>query len=281
VTPCNDTKDHMAKPKTVLTPEEFAALPEQITLSKAEAYAKTDDGFVLNVEPVKGYDVKPVEKLLGALGSERSVRAELEAKLKALGDMDPKAAREALATVAEWQKSPPDEKFKKQYESTLKQAQEEFQKKIAATETMRDKLRSQLEQQLVDAKAREAIAKHKGNVDLLLPHVRTRIKTEMSEAGDFAAFVTGQDGTKAHVVGKDGSLAPMSIEALVEQMRAQDAYAPAFGGTGATGGGTRSTAGGGAGSFTISSQEALSNPSAYAAVRSRAQAAGQTVQVID
>ena len=272
----------MAKPKTVLTPEEFAALPEQITLSKAEAYAKTDDGFVLSVEPVKGYDVKPVEKLLGALGSERSVRAELEAKLKALGDMDPKAAREALATVEEWKKSPPDEKFKKQYESTLKQAQEEFQKKLAGTESVRDKLRAQLEQQLVEAKAREALTKAKAkSVDLLMPHVKARIKTEMSEAGDFSAFVTGQDGTKAHVVGKDGTLSPMSIEALVEQMRQQDGYSDAFLGSGASGGGTRSTASGGAGSFTISAKEALSNPSAYAAVRTRAQAAGQTVQVID
>ena len=37
-----------------------------------------------------------------------------KAKLKALGDLDPKLAREALATVEEWKKSPPDEKFKKQ-----------------------------------------------------------------------------------------------------------------------------------------------------------------------
>ena len=104
----------MAKPKTLITDAEFAALPESVTLSRSELYTKTEDGYVLNAEPVKGWDIKPVEKLMAALGSERTTRAELEAKIKALDGLDPKAARDALAKVKEWQDSPPEARAKAQ-----------------------------------------------------------------------------------------------------------------------------------------------------------------------
>lgn len=262
----------MAKPKTVLSDSEFAALPENVTLSRADLYTKTDDGYVLNVEPVKGWDVKPVEKLMAALGSERTTRADLEAKLKALDGLDPRAAREALAKVKEWQDSPPEARAKAQAEALLKEAQTKYQQETS-------KLRGQLERELVEAKAREALAKHKGNVELLLPHVKGRIKAEVDTDGELRAYVVDQSGNKAHVMGKDGSMQPMSIESLVEQMRAQDSYAAAFQGSGASGAGTQTGRGGSTGAFTISASQARNDPRAYQAVRDRAIAAGQQVQI--
>lgn len=263
----------MAKPKTLITEAEFAALPESVTLSRAELYTKTEDGYVLNAEPVKGWDVKPVEKLMAALGSERTTRAELEAKIKALDGLDPKAAREALAKVKEWQDSPPEARAKAQAEALLKEAQSKYQQETS-------KLRGQLERELVEAKAREALAKHKGNVDLLLPHVKGRIKADVEADGELRAYVVDANGNKAHVMGKDGSMQPMSIEALVEQMRGQDSYAPAFQGSGASGAGTQTARGAGASSpFTISATQARNDPRAYQAVRERAIAAGQQVQI--
>jgi hypothetical protein len=262
----------MAKPKTVLSDSEFAALPENVTLSRADLYTKTEDGYVLNVEPVKGWDVKPVEKLMAALGSERTTRADLESKLKALDGLDPRAAREALAKVKEWQESPPEARAKAQADALLKEAQTKYQQETS-------KLRGQLERELVEAKAREALAKHKGNVDLLLPHVKGRIKAEVDTDGELRAYVVDQSGNKAHVMGKDGSMQPMSIESLVEQMRAQDSYAAAFQGSGASGAGTQTGRGGSTGAFTISASQARNDPRAYQAVRDRAIAAGQQVQI--
>lgn len=271
----------MAKPKTLLSESEFNALPEQVTLSKAELYAKTAEGYVLSAEAAGGYEVKPVAKLMGALDTERNARAALEAKIKELGDIDPKAAREALATLAELKNSPPDEKAKKQYEALAAQLQKELGAKVSAEAERAAKFQKQLEQTIVDAKAREALAKHKGNVDLLLPHVKQRIKAELTESGELAAFVLDANGNKAHTLGEGGALVPMSIEKLVEDFKRNDSYAAAFGGSGASGGGT--TGGGAAnvsGRFTISADEATTNPAAYRAVRAAAEKAGQVVQVI-
>jgi len=265
----------MAKPKTVLSDSEFAALPESVTLPRGELYTKTEDGYVLNVEAVKGWDVKPVEKLMAALGSERTTRAELEAKLKAMDGLDPRAARDALAKVKEWQDSPPEARAKAQADALLKEAQAKYQQETS-------KLRGQLERELVEAKAREALAKHKGNVELLLPHVKGRIKADLDSNGELQAYVVDAAGNKAHAMAKDGSMQPLSIEALVEGMRSQDGYAAAFQGTGASGAGMQTARGAGAaGGFTISESQARSDPRAYQAVRERAIAAGQQVQITE
>jgi hypothetical protein len=62
-------------------------------------------------------------------------------------------------------------------------------------------------------------------------------------------------------------------------MRAQDSYAAAFQGSGASGAGTQTGRGGSTGAFTISASQARNDPRAYQAVRDRAIAAGQQVQI--
>lgn len=65
-------------------------------------YVEKDGKFLLNVEKSDGFNLENVDGLTTALGKERNARSQLEERLKAYGDLDPNAARDALNRVTEY-----------------------------------------------------------------------------------------------------------------------------------------------------------------------------------
>lgn len=86
------------------------------------------------------------------------------------------------------------------------------------------RMQTSLERYLVGQAAAEALAKAGGSPDLLLPHVRSRVKV-VQDGEDFIARVLDADGTSIRT-GNNGQ--PMSVADLVAEMKTQPAFAPAF-----------------------------------------------------
>ena len=102
-----------------------------------------------------------------------------------------------------------------------------------------ERLKKELERHLVDAAATTAINEADGNVKLLIPHVKARVKlTEVD--GQYRPSVVGEDGSPR--VNGEGN--PLSIKDLVSEMRSDEVYAGAFKGTGQSGSGSEPTQGG-------------------------------------
>lgn len=165
----------------------------------------------------------------------------LERRLKDLDGIDPEEHK-ALKTAAE-----EAEKKKAAAEGNWKaleqQLQERHTKELGKREDRIKGLSAALERELIDAAATRAIAAEKGAVDLLLPHVRTRMRV-VEEDGSYVAIVVDEKGNQ-RIGEKDGT--KMSAEELVREMKSGEKYARAFDGSGASGSGaSRSEAGGGA-----------------------------------
>lgn len=268
--------------KAIVSEQEFAALPEQIAIPKAQAYAKGADGYVFQVEPVSGYELKPVANLMSALDKERAAAAAAAARIKDFDGLDAKAARDALALVDEYKKSDPTERAKKAFEADARKLVEDNAKLVEAEKSRVAKLTAQIERQIRTGAARDAIAKAKGNVDLLLPHVESRIKTKINENGEVVAYVANDHGTEATSLNASGQIVPMTFDGLVESFKNHDAFASAFAGTGARGsGGGAMNGASNSGAFTISEAQARNDPRAYQAVKARAEAAGAQIQVVN
>lgn len=104
---------------------------------------------------------------------------------------------------------------------------------------------------MVDARAVEAITKAKGSVRLLLPVVKARAQVKETD-GKFNLVVTDDKGVP-QVRGTKSE--PMTLDQLVEELKADKEYAGAFDGTGASGSGApASGARGGAPGITSRSQ---------------------------
>lgn len=242
-------------------------------------YKKGEDGkFTLDVTPVNGFSLENVSGLKSALSKERQNLTDLQAKIEAFKDLDPKAARDALAKVEEMKSWKSDDKVKEQIKAIEQQLTEKWAKELEKVSNESKSLLTQLTEVLVDGEAAKALAAKKGNVKLLLPHVRARVKVEKdATSGKFVARVVDPATGVPLLTRKSNSTEPMPIEELVETMREQDDFKAAFEGAGSSGGGSQGGSGSGS-PFKISEAEA-GDPAKYRRVREAAAKAGQSVEI--
>lgn len=113
-----------------------------------------------------------------------------------------------------------------EFKVDLDKIKEDFARKLAAAEEghkeAQSKMRGSLEKYLRDNTARQALAEHKASADLLMPHIRDRVKV-VEDGDDYAVRVVDSGGNIRY----DGA-DPMGIEALVVEMKGQDTFKSAF-----------------------------------------------------
>ena len=192
-----------------------------------ELYEKQDDGS-FNLIPPEGLisadDVEDTAGLKSALAKTRDEKRELARKLKNTSekyaglDLDEYESLKGASADAETAKLEAAGEWDKIKGQMITQHAAELQKE--RDENAR--LTRQLETVQVDSKVVSAISKAQGNVELLTPHVRSRLQLNTD---DFTVTVLDSDGKTPKV---DGDGNPVTIDALVSEMRKSDTYAGAF-----------------------------------------------------
>lgn len=187
-----------------------------------EMYAEADGGgYQLQVE-----GIEDTTGLKTALQKERENARKAAAQAKQWERIG--KTPDEIAEMLEAQSNPP--KPTKDESAALR---EQFQKQLAAKDEQIGTVKKTLEKQLVDAAAVQAIAAANGIPELLLPHVKSRVRVIESE-GEYRVQVLDSNGTP--LINNKGS--DMTITELVSEMRQSDVFAPAFRGSGAQGSGT-------------------------------------------
>lgn len=215
----------------------FGSLPDPI---KSE-YAKGQDGsYVLQVEGVNGYALDNVVSLKDALSGERKLTGELKQKLKGLEDLNVDEAREALAKVKEMKDWKPDDKVAEMIRQKEEALSSKFKGEVEKATGRSKSLQAQLEKALIDGAGAAAIAKHKGNVVALMPHLRGAAKLVENNDGSFSVRFVGQDGNEL-ITKKPNSTEYMGAEEFVEVvLKSDENFMPLFEGVGASGFGSNS-----------------------------------------
>lgn len=121
-------------------------------------------------------------------------------------------------------------------------------------------MRSAMEKHLIDSAAIAELAKVSDSPRLLLPHIRSRMKV-VEHDGEYVARIVDESGSVR--IGKGSGSTPMTLSELVEEMKQDKEYAPAFRGTGSSGGGATRSTGGASGAVgniaSTNSQDFLNN----------------------
>ena len=200
----------------------------------AKEYKQREDAkYVLDVMSVDGLELAEVSKLQSALSKERENSRKATEQLKAFDGLDPTKAREALKKLEEMATWTPEQKVKEQIETVKASIIEAHAKEKAALQEKVEKLTKSLQEEMITSVVSQEVAKQKGNVRLLMPHIQKQTRLRDAD-GKFISEVLDTDGNP-RVYGSDGH--PMSIGELVAEMKTQDDFASAFEGTGATGSG--------------------------------------------
>lgn len=184
----------------------------------------------------------------------------LRDKLKAFEGLDPDEVRAAIQAKAhaEEEQARRAGEFDKLKDKLVKAHESERQTWTGRYERMR----ARAYDRDVVAAGRAALAPvvvTPESVDLLLPHLKQRVKMVEDEQGDFAVVVTDERGDPA-IKGPKGD--PMSIADLVDEMAKDKRFALAFKGMGAKGSGTTTSS---SGNYTIRSLKDLSSDAAKVA----------------
>jgi hypothetical protein len=247
-------------------------------------YLEADGKWILDVESVEGFALEDVRGLKNALSRQQADAKKYKDATKAYGDLSPAEAKKLQARIEELEalqdkKGDVEARITEGIRNREEQLVTKHKQELSALEERQTFLKSQLEEALVTSRVAEAIREKKGNVELLSPHVKSHVR--MNEVdGAFIAQVVDKDGNP-RISLKSNSTDPMGIPELVEELAKQDTYAPAFAGSGASGGGVSGARGGGtpsgaAGQFTLTKEQAH-DVAAYRRAREAANKAGQAM----
>lgn len=126
-----------------------------------------------------------------------------------------------------------------------------YETSLSSVAAEKAEMQRAMESHLIDAAAASELARHSDTPRLLMPHVRAMMKV-VKEDGQFVSRIV-DPSTGTVRIGKGQGTTPMTLTELVDEMRSNPEYAPAFRGSGSSGGGAPKSAasGGGGGPKTI------------------------------
>lgn len=262
--------------KAYLTADDYDKLDE----ASRKAYVAAGDGFRLDVEAVDGWRLENVDALVSGKARLKKDHDELREKFKAYEGIDAEAARKALEKIKTLGEGG-DSKAAEKIEAIRKQLLDEFAQKEQTYQTQAQQLESQLTRHLIESAATQALAKHKGDAALLMPHILSAVKATKDERGKYVLRVVGADGetVTSKLSGRAGE--DMTVDELVSGEYKQK-FAAAFEGTNSSGSGASGSnrTSGGAGRFTITREQAR-DPQTYQSVKAQAVAAGQQISIVE
>jgi hypothetical protein len=234
-------------------------------------YAEQDGKFVLDGDIFEGF--VPADEVEGLAKNKDEILSELRTVRGKLKEVMPDYER-----MQKEEEKRREEKARAEgdFKALMKQTEEKYAKILSDKDNEIQSITNHLVNEKVTKTATEAIAKAKGSVTVLLPHVERSCRcVRDEESGDWRVEVLGKDGKPRLTPGKGNSL--MSIDELVKEMRDSDEFAMCFEGNGATGGGSPGSHGSGGSPIVLKGADAR-DPSKYRAAKAEAEKRG--VQVI-
>jgi DNA-directed RNA polymerase subunit F len=221
-----------------------------------EHYIEKDGKFFLDVTKTDGLALENVDGLKNTVEklrtSEKNLQAEVKTAEDALRDhrnkfkgLDPEAAKSALNKIDEIKNWDGETKVREAVTVAEQKAQAKLDDLVSQHNTEKSELndeiagmQSQLQDAIVKSKIVEAISKENGNVDVLLPHVRSQVNMVKDGKGQWRPEVVNANGDP-RIGGSDGS--DMTILQLVQEMKSQDTFAACFTGANQSGSGKKNS----------------------------------------
>ncbi len=203
--------------------------------------------FVLAVEPVAGFTLENVDGLKSALSKERGAKEAAEKKIEAFKDMDAGDVKKRLDKLAELEKLDPakeaDKLAEQKAQAKIEQIVKAHETALAAEREKAEKAMRGLQGRTRDAAINAALAKADAiNVEALRLKLSQHIRLKETSNPDepFAVEVVDVSGNPL-VDNKGGAL---GLEAFVDNLRADQAWATAFKPAGKPGTGANPSSGG-------------------------------------
>ena len=250
---------------TSVTPESAAAEAAAKTAADAAAAAKA--AAAASNEDVSGLKTKNAELIARV--------KQLSALADKFKDIDPEAAREALALKAKVEEE--RHKAEGNYEALSTKLREQHKTELAAVMGKKDKVTRKLHEVL----ARNAImsALDGADGDLLMPHIEKHVRVvPVGEDEDFIVQVIGADGKERFASGGGD---PFTVQALLAEMQTNPKFQPAFPAKVGSGTGMKGATGVARGGVLRITASDADNSALYRRAKEQATKEGVRLEIVD
>lgn len=258
-------------------------MPEAV----ASEYKPADGGgFVLDVEAADGLRLENVDGLRNTVAATRAERDEAKNALKGLQGVVGDASAETVASWKDAHSRIGSMTDSDKVDAAVKQREEALQKKHEAAMAKKDELlgkrTKQLDHELIDGAALRNMPPGTRS-HMILPHVRDSLVVVENGDGRRTVKVKGKVEGQFRMSEKEDSTDDMGVGEFIATLKGDDAWAPAFPGSGATGSGASGSEGGTGSSATGSvhtiSREDAKSTTKYRKAKEAADKAGAELQI--
>lgn len=223
--------------KAIIGAEEHAKLPDAV---KSEYVQNEKLGkYVLNVEPVDGWGLEDVKGLKTVLSDRTERQRQASERLAAYGELTPEQAREAVQRLEALGDMGDKKKLDERIAQMTGQVEQKYTSKLAEKENAIKGLTDTVSRLMIDGEAARILAdpKVKGSFALLIGPIRQAVKVDSDGQGGFALKIVDPKTGTPLLSQQQGNNGPMGLEEFILTLRNSQEFAPAFAGSGATGGG--------------------------------------------
>jgi hypothetical protein len=246
-----------------------------------EYYEEKNGSFMLNVEgmlarsELEGMGLNP-DDLPGLVKNRDALLTEVKKLKTRYRDVDPEKYLELVAKEEELE----NEKLKAKgdWDAKERQLAEKFEKERFSWDEDRKAMSGTIEELMVRNVALDELGKAKvisNRVHLIMPWIERMVRVVKDDSGKYVTEVRNPTTGEVRISPKSGSMSPMTIAELVEEMKDSEEYGVCFESDGVSGSGA-SGAGGKGGSL-VATREQMRDPRFYAAIEKRAKDQGKTV----
>jgi len=189
-------------------------------------YKKSDNGFVLDVDPVDGFDLQNVTALKNSLHNLRGEYDVAKTTLKSFGELDPKDVMDKLARY-EKNKDLNPERLKKELMIEARElVGNEYETKLANSNKTNASLKAAVKKSAM-SEINGMIAQTGANPKFFQGHINDVVDVEFTDDGYDLVF-KGPDGKPRFNIDDDAKTSPFTAKDLINELRNDDDYGQIF-----------------------------------------------------
>lgn len=202
-------------------------------------YVQKDGYFLLDTEPVDGWTLENVAGLRSALERERAESRTAREKLALYGEIEPDAAKNAVAKYSEFKDWKPDQNVEKVWSERADEIKKKHDREMAGLTRTSSALEEEIRAQHVDSALAQIIS-GKASLKLLLPIVKQHALVDKDAAGRRVVRIKNPDTGNPRISQRTGGqenlmgLEEYVMDILRNDQDYADAFKPSKGGSGAS-----------------------------------------------
>ena len=189
-------------------------------------YKKTEDGYVVEIEPVDGFDLQNISSLKNALTVLKGENEQVKTTLKSFGELDPKEVLKKLDRYEQLKDMNPEKIKKELMIDARNELDNEYKTKLSGMNDQMDKLKSSIKKAARN-EILSLIAKEGGTPEFAQSYIESITDVEIKD-GNYKLKFLQENGQDRFTFDDKNNPIPYTAEHLIKDLKEHKTFGKMF-----------------------------------------------------